>query len=103
MSLFSDDTCTTQARCNKGQIRGSKCYAYETGYSLPFSTSSIIEDPCVPCSENYAELSQMDGKTDDFDFGYPRQACNAIYQISGKCESHMRHNYEKYDNACEYI
>ena len=40
---------------------------------------------------------------DDFDFGYPRGACNAVYQVSGKCEKHMQHNYEKYDNACEYI
>lgn len=104
LNLFTDNTCSTLAKCNNGSSRGSACYTSTTGLTLPYSEESIIENPCVPCSENFQYLETV--PTEDFDFstysfGNARDSCANLYDMSGKCEQHMKNG--KYDYACKYI
>lgn len=109
MNLFTDDTCTTLASCNSGQKRGATCYTQSTGYTLPFTQESIVHDPCLPCSENYATLeSSLNSMGEDeefdytnYDYGNPRDVCSNLYDLSGKCESNM--NNGQYQNGCSYL
>ena len=110
MNLFTDDTCTTLAQCGTtGRTRGANCYTRTTGYSLPGTKQSIIEDPCVPCTENYLYLEEAlnalesDEKFDfdDYDYGNPRDLCSNLYDLSGKCEDNM--NDGQYNYACKYL
>lgn len=107
MNLFTDDTCTTLAQCGvDGHTRGAKCYTRTTGYILPGTKESIIEDPCLPCTENYVSLEEsINGKGkvdyDSFDFGNPRDVCSNLYELSGKCEKNMKNG--EYNNACTYL
>lgn len=110
-NLFEDDSCTTVSKCgNKygsSNSRGSACYTKQTGEILPFTQSSIITDPCISCSENYATLI-ADGQLEDseidysdYDFGYARDVCSYMYKKAGKCETYMSDG--QYDGACSYI
>jgi len=104
LNLFTDDSCTTQAKCNGGSTRGANCYTDSTGMTIPYTSESIVDDPCVPCSENYSYLqSAPAGEVDmsSYDFGYARDTCATLYDLSGKCEQHMKDG--KYDNACAYM
>mmetsp|Transcript_898 Transcript_898/g.966 ORF Transcript_898/g.966 Transcript_898/m.966 type:complete len:412 (+) Transcript_898:79-1314(+) len=110
MNLFTDDTCTTLATCgNNGSTKGATCYTKETGYILPGTKESVIEDPCLPCTENYLTLEESINSIseeetfdfDNFDFGYSRDVCTNLYAISGKCEKHMKNG--QYNNACKYL
>lgn len=115
MSLFSDDTCTTTAKCNKGNSRGSSCYYQVTGTYLPYSQENIVQDPCITCSNNYIALDRLEQQRAaseeqgdkkefkvEYEYGYPRDVCSNIYSVSGKCETHMSEG-QQYENACEYI
>lgn len=51
-NLFTDDTCSTLAKCDGGSTRGADCYKSATGNVLPYSKDSLVEDPCIPCSES---------------------------------------------------
>lgn len=105
LNLFEDDTCTTVTKCNGGSTRGANCYTQVTGNTIPYTqdSDSIIDDPCVPCSQNYQYLDSVpDGELDsDYDFGYPRDACATLYDEAGKCEKYMKNG--EYDYACTYI
>jgi hypothetical protein len=110
MNLFSDDTCTTLAQCGvNGQTRGSNCYTRSTGYILPGTKQSIIQDPCLACTENYISLEESikaleSGEKmdyDEYDFGAARDVCTSLYGIAGKCEDNLENG--KYDYACKYI
>jgi len=105
LNLFSDDTCTTLAECNGGQTRGAKCYTAETGITIPYTQSSIVDDPCVPCSENYADIEAATESgvdlEDGYDFGYARESCATLYDKSGKCEKYMQGGVYTY--GCSYI
>lgn len=104
LSLFSDDTCTTQATCNNGKSRGASCYKLSTGSVLPYSDKSIIQDPCVPCSSTYSYLSTVPVHKLDlssYDFSTPRDACANIYGLSGKCERNMKMG--EYNYGCTYM
>jgi len=103
-SLFTDDTCTNMARCNGGMNRGGSCYTAATGTALPFSSASLIQDPCVPCSENFLTMAQMDADDIDenFEFGYPRELCSNVYGAAGKCEEHLSSGSGD-TSGCTYI
>jgi len=104
LNLFTDDSCTIQAKCNGGATRGANCYTDSTGMTIPYTSESIVDDPCVPCSENYSYLqSAPEGEIDmtSYDFGYAREACSTLYDLSGKCEQYMKNG--KYDNGCSYM
>jgi len=111
-NLFEDDSCTTVSTCgnkygSSSNSRGSACYTKKTGEILPFTQSSIITDPCISCSQNYADLiadealeeSEIDFS--DYDFGYARDVCSYTYKKSGKCETYMVDG--QYEGACTYI
>lgn len=113
MGLFSDDTCSTTAKCNGGATRGANCYYQNTGQYLPYSKLSIVQDACVTCSNNYIALDRLERQREaveedggdinvEYEFGYTRDVCANIYDVSGKCETHMSEGYQ-YENACEYI
>jgi hypothetical protein len=103
LNLFTDDTCTTLAKCNNGAKRGANCYKAATGMTIPYTEESIVQDPCVPCSENYGYLdSAPEGEIDStYDFGNARDVCAGLYDVSGKCEKHMKNG--KYDYGCSYM
>jgi hypothetical protein len=104
LNLFTDDTCTTLAKCNNGAKRGANCYEAATGLTIPYTEESIVEDPCVPCSANYGYLATAPSKEIDsntYDFGYARDACAGLYEVSGKCEKNMKNG--KYDYGCTYM
>ena len=110
MNLFTDDTCTTLARCgNNGSTRGSSCYTRTTGYILPGTKENIIKHPCLSCTSNYLTLDESinalkEGESFDysnFDYGEPRDVCSNIYDVSGKCEKNMENG--QYNNACKYL
>ena len=101
LDLFTDDTCTTRAKC--GSYSGAKCYHQITGSKLPFSDESLIDDICFPCTENYLTVEELGADADlsSFDFGYPRDVCDALYTLAGKCEKHM--SASNSNSACSYI
>lgn len=108
LQLFSDNSCSTVARCNNGSTRGADCYYQATKKTLPFTTESIVENPCVPCSENYSYLNSAaasgslgDIDFDEYNFGYARDVCTELYDLSGKCEKYM--NNGQYNYGCKYI
>lgn len=104
LNLFTDDTCTTLAKCNGGSSRGASCYTKATGLVIPYTKDSIVDNPCVPCSENYSYLSSApvsDINMNTYDFGYAREACANLYEASGKCEKRMKNG--KYDYGCSYM
>lgn len=109
IGLFSDDTCTTSAKCEGGQTRGASCYERATGVALPYADKNIVQDPCITCSDNYIALDRMDRMADaaeeeftaEYEFGYARDVCMNLYSLSGKCEKHMADS--TYENGCEYI
>lgn len=108
MNLFTDDTCTTLAQCGtNGRTRGAKCYTRTAGFILPGTQESIIEDPCLPCTENYVTLEESTNSNkknynyENFDYGYPRDVCTNLYDGSGKCEKNMKNG--QYNNACTYL
>lgn len=105
MALFTDNTCTSLLKCESGS--GAQCYTEKTGITLPYTLSNIIENNCIPCTENYANLIYsitLTGEThspSDFNFGYPRSYCTNLYNMAGKCETHMTQSNVR--NACSYI
>lgn len=112
MGLFSDDTCTTSAKCDGGQTRGASCYKRATGVALPYADESIVQDVCITCSSNYIALDRLERMreaadeaeeefTVQYEFGFARDVCMNLYSMSGKCEEHMSDS--TYDNGCEYI
>jgi len=107
LNLFSDNACTTVAKCgNNNASRGVSCYNKLTGGKIPYTQQSIVENPCVPCSENYAYLesipdSEKSENLEDYDFGYTRDVCTNLYDYSGKCEKYMQNG--QYDYGCGYI
>jgi hypothetical protein len=105
MALFTDNTCTSLLKCSSGS--GARCYTEKTGITLPYTLTNIIENTCIPCTENYANLMYsltLTGESNspsDFDFGYPRSYCTNLYNMAGKCETHMTQS--NVQNACSYI
>jgi hypothetical protein len=87
LELFSDDTCNTLASCD------SSCYAQSNGYSIPFSSTSMISTNCVSCAEEDDDL---------YYYGSLREECYDLYTDSGKCETRMAIDYPN-ESACTYI
>mmetsp|Transcript_21258 Transcript_21258/g.27448 ORF Transcript_21258/g.27448 Transcript_21258/m.27448 type:complete len:371 (-) Transcript_21258:133-1245(-) len=85
LGLFTDDTCTTRAE------NGDSTFSTSTGYTLPFSSDSLIPTRCLKC-----------GYQDDDGEYASNEACSDIYQMSGKCETKMNVDYPN-ESSCDYI
>jgi len=81
LGVFRDDTCTVAAE------EGSDIFKMvHNGMTLPYSQSSIVSLSCMSCG-GYGEVNEM---------------CSSLYQVSGKCESHMS-VYIPNTSACSYL
>lgn len=81
LGVFRDDTCTVVAE------EGSDVFKMvNNGVSLPYSQSSIVSLSCMSCGA-YGQVDEM---------------CSSLYEVSGKCESHMTAYYPN-ESACSYL
>merc|ERR1711957_775735 len=99
MSLFTDDTCTTEVSCNSG--KGATCYEEKTYSVLPYSNDGIVQDTCVPCSTDYINLEGGGTLDEQTDFGYTRSVCSSLYTDAGRCETHFGSAND--ESSCAYI
>ena len=85
LGLFTDDTCTTFAS------NGEAAFESATGFSLPYSDTSLVSNRCLACSH-----INGDGNTEIKD------VCTTTYSVSGKCETKMAIEYPN-ESACTYV
>jgi hypothetical protein len=85
LGLFTDDTCTTFA------TNGYTIFQTNTGYTLPYSETSLVTSRCISCGQS----------TDNG--GYEsKQVCELPYAKAGKCETRMSIDYPN-ESTCNYI
>ena len=98
--LFYDDTCTSSVE------NGDELFYETTGFSLPYSDSSIVSLSCMPCLtyvEGDDDQNGDDQDGDDQEDEYVvSEFCENIYASSGKCETKMDMSYPN-ENSCSYI
>ena len=100
LGLFTDYTCSTFSSC------GNSCFKSTMGFSLPYSSESIVSTKCMTCSENtleqMKEAAKNDQKEDAEDDDETREFCDLIYKSSGKCETRMYMDYPN-ESACTFV
>jgi hypothetical protein len=98
LGVFTDESCSTFADNNGGR----DTYAANTGSSLPFSNTNMVNLDCLACSENGAYYYNNGDEADQDDV---LEACETIYTISGKCEQNLPYGttYTTNNNACTYM
>jgi hypothetical protein len=85
LGLFTDDTCTTFA------TNGYTIFQTNTGYSMPYSETSLVTTRCISCGQ-----SNGNG-------GYEsKEVCELPYAKAGKCETRMSIDYPN-ESTCNYI
>lgn len=91
LGMFTDDTCTSFA----DKYGGRTTFATAEGYSLPYGSTSMIDNECHSClkSDYYQD-----------DDNAIREICTDIYPSSGKCENRIS-NFIQYpnENGCDWI
>jgi hypothetical protein len=77
LGMFTDDTCTESA--------DGVTFESITGYEVPFESESMVGAECMSCAE------MADGDNDDVneDADGTSDMCEAIYDVSGKCEENL--------------
>jgi len=93
LGMFTDDTCTNFADNN----HGAEEYKTLTGNTLPYKSTSIINNDCVSCIEQ-----KRNGEQNDDDSIEISNGCQQMYQIAGKCETRMNLDYPV-ENACTFV
>lgn len=93
LGLFTDDTCTTFA--DDYDDVGTTSFEAMSGYSLPYSSDSLIDNNCYSCEKaanNYYQEKEIRG------------ICTDTYQVSGKCETQLYNTVDSVnENACNWI
>jgi hypothetical protein len=85
LGLFTDDTCTAFAS------NGYSTFQTATGFSMPYSESSLVTARCLSCgakADNGAYTS--------------KEVCESPYKMAGKCETKMSIDYPN-ESSCNYI
>lgn len=107
LGVFVDDACTTFADTNGGR----DTYRSRVGSSLPFGSTSIVNNACISCKESYGNVQKGDYNyqyyaNDMADADDVSQMCEELYDKSGKCESSLQNTnfgWDKNTNACNYM
>ena len=88
LAVFTDSGCTTKTSAD--------IYSkYNSGYSLPFASESMVTNDCISCKE-------VDQDNDNY--GYEiAELCENSYQQSTKCEKKMSGVYYPDTSGCDYI
>ena len=86
LGLFIDDTCTTFAS------NGYTTFQTNTGYTLPYSETSLVTTRCISCGQSNADSGAYESK----------QVCESPYAKAGKCETRMSIDYPN-ESTCNYI
>jgi len=83
LGLFTDDSCSVFTDENGG----ADTYLSLTGYTLPYTDTTMIGTECVSCKEP-KDVNQ-NGENDQYDADEVKEACENLYAGSGKCESNI--------------
>jgi len=92
LDLFKDAQCSRKA--NNGDY-----YKYSGGYSLPYSSASMVNDSTISCED--PEMEYYNGQYQSS--GMPFEMCTELYEQSGKCEKDMKNKSNKDNESCKYI
>jgi hypothetical protein len=84
LGLFTDDTCTSFAS------NGYTTFQTNTGYSLPYSETSLVTTRCLSCGQSNNGAYES------------KQVCETPYAVAGKCETRMSIDYPN-ESTCNYI
>jgi hypothetical protein len=95
LGTFSDNQCS-----KKSDVSAYKTY---TGYDLPYTTESMVQNDCISCME--ASQYDDDQNQDKNDADQVREICEDLYDRSAKCESGISTTVNPYrtTGGCEYI
>jgi len=96
LGLFTDDACTNFS----DDYGGRKTYSsLSGGESMPYSQTSIIDTGCYSCA---VEQDANGRKLEEVEVS---EACEAIYEPAGKCESNLSYGTSSYPNeaGCDYM
>lgn len=98
LGVFTDESCTTFADNNGGR----DTYAANTGVSLPYSTTNMVDLDCLACSENGAYYYNNGDEADQDDV---LEGCEDLYNNAGKCEQNLPYGttFATNNNACTYM
>ena len=90
LGLFADNTCTTFADSDGGL----SIFENMSGYSLPYSSDSVVDQNCHACEKGLDSYYQPE----------IRDVCADTYPVSGKCETKLKlSNHDVNENACSWI
>ena len=84
LGLFTDDTCTSFA------TNGYSTFKTYTGYSMPYSETSLVTTRCLACGQSNNGNYQS------------KEVCETPYKMAGKCETRMSIDYPN-ESSCNYI
>ena len=82
-----------------------------TGVEVPYTKSSIVSTKCVSCEATYSD-NQVDyynydqnGNKNYYDASTVSNMCASVYMASGKCETNMGSQENRYaeEGGCTYI
>ena len=90
LGMFSDDTCTTFVN------NGDNLFYNSMGFSLPYSSSSLVSTRCLGCADNQNDNNNNDGQEQT------KEVCSNVYALAGKCETRMSIDYPN-ESSCNYI
>lgn len=92
LGVFTDDTCTSFASNGKNLFKST------FGYSLPYSSHSLVSTRCFECTQ-YDEDQDNNDNNRQVEL---QQVCKNVYAMSGKCETRMNIDYPN-ESSCNYI
>jgi hypothetical protein len=93
LGAFSDRQCSKSVAASN--------YKTLTGYTLPYTSTSIVSHDCISCKEP-SEYGDDDANQDQADADYVTEFCEDLYERSAKCESSLR-IAAPVTSGCEYI